>query len=52
MEIERAVTTFSRKIVYIKDEAVLPNTIPIEVSYQKPPMAAAKAKRPETAGRR
>jgi len=54
VEIERAVTTFSRKIVYIKDEQMAPNSIPLEVSYQKPPMAAlgSKPKRPETAGRR
>jgi hypothetical protein len=49
------VTTFSRKIVYIKDDGkeLAPNTVPLEVSYQKPPMASlGKQKRPETAGRR
>jgi hypothetical protein len=40
IEIERAVTTFSRKIVYIKDngEELPPHTIPVEVAYQKPPV--------------
>lgn len=45
VEIERAVTTFSRKIVYIKDDGkeLAPNTVPVEVSYQmKPPMVINK----------
>ncbi|TNV72296.1 hypothetical protein FGO68_gene327 [Halteria grandinella] len=54
VEIDRAVTTFSRKIVYIKDDGkeLAPNTIPLEVAYQKPPMAGLRVKRPETAGRK
>jgi hypothetical protein len=44
VEIERAVTTFSRKVVYIKDDgqALDPHNIPVEVSYQKPPLIASK----------
>ena len=40
LEIERAVITFSRKIVYIKDDGrdVNPKEqMPVEVSFQKPP---------------
>jgi hypothetical protein len=41
VEIERAITTFSRKVVYIKDDGheVDPKAgiFPIEVAYQKPP---------------
>ena len=40
IEIERAVITFSRKIVYIKDDGKDVNPkeqLPIEVSFQKPP---------------
>lgn len=34
LEIERAVTTFSRKVVYIKEDCAFdPATIPVEVSY-------------------
>jgi phage terminase Nu1 subunit (DNA packaging protein) len=33
VEIDRAVTTFSRKIVYIKDDELPPGTIPVEVAY-------------------
>jgi hypothetical protein len=35
VEIERAVTTFSRKVVYIKDDGqpLDPHNIPVEVSY-------------------
>lgn len=44
LEIERAVTTFSRKVVYIKDDGkvVPPNTVPVEVAYQKPPPFTTK----------
>lgn len=37
LEIERAVTTFSRKVVYIKDAELPPHTVPVEVAFQKPP---------------
>ena len=41
VEIERAITTFSRKIVYIKDDGheVDPKAgiFPVEVAYKKPP---------------
>ena len=41
VEIERAITTFSRKVVYIKDDGqeVDPKAgiFPVEVAYQKPP---------------
>ena len=41
VEIERAITTFSRKIVYMKDDGqeVDPKAgiFPVEVAYQKPP---------------
>jgi hypothetical protein len=41
VDIERAVTTFSRRVVYIKDcEEVPPHTVPLEVAFQKPPAAA------------
>ena len=49
IEIERAMTTFSRKIVYIKDdgEAVHPEqNLPVEVSYQKPPPTPLMARKP------
>lgn len=40
VEIERAMTTFSRKIVYIKDDGLplAANTVPVEVAFQKPPI--------------
>jgi hypothetical protein len=39
LEIERAVTTFSRKVVYIKDDGhdLPPHTVPVDVAFQKPP---------------
>lgn len=40
VEIERAMTTFSRKVVYIKDEPLAANTVPVEVAFQKPPIKA------------
>lgn len=43
-EIERAMITFSRKVVYIKDDGheLPPHTVPVEVAYQKPPMSVKK----------
>lgn len=47
VEIERAMTTFSRKVVYIKDDgqAVDPKSgvFPVEVAYQKPPTPLKKS---------
>jgi hypothetical protein len=33
MEIERAVTTFTRKIVYIREDGAQNNGIPVDVSF-------------------
>ncbi len=45
VEIERAMTTFARKVVYIKDDAVDPKAgvMPVEVVYQKPPTPLKKS---------
>ena len=46
LEIERAVTTFSRKIVYIKDDGTQVNpreNMPVEVAFQKPPTPLKKS---------
>jgi hypothetical protein len=46
LEIERAVTTFSRKIVYIKDDGKTVNPkdqLPVEVAFQKPPTPLKKS---------
>ena len=47
VEIERAITTFSRKVVYIKDDGheVDPKSgvFPVEVAYQKPPTPLKKS---------
>ena len=46
MEIERAVTTFTRKIVYIREDGAQNNGIPVDVSFQpKPPKKSTNAKK-------
>ena len=43
LEIERAATTFSRKVVYIKEDSeIAVNSIPVEVSFQRPPLKSTR----------
>jgi Calmodulin-binding len=45
LEIERAATTFSRKVVYIKEDVTLDaHTVPVEISFQARPLTAARSR--------